>query len=179
MLGIELLNAFIKMLISELRANLAINQAAPDLIPILSAIHSLLQPVRVITQSVLFITSSGHNFTRPFVRHNESEDCEAKEEHNQQEHYHQVQPKQPRDSTTRANQTGQGDDHQEDAENDDGFVEKLLTFRHPLIRQPDSGPENRNRQNESQNIQDSDQVVTQPKHSEIPRREIREGKTKR
>lgn len=111
MLGIELLNGIIKILIIKAWTNFAVDQTTLNLVPILSIIHSLLQPVWVISQSVLLIPSSGQGLTGSFVGHDEGHDGEAKQDHNQQEHHNQVDPQEPGDSAARAYEAGQGDDH--------------------------------------------------------------------
>lgn len=77
---------FVGAFLSKFLADFAILQATPDLPPILAVVHSLLQPIRVVPQLVLFVPSIGHDFARAFVGDNEGEDCEAKEEHDEQEH---------------------------------------------------------------------------------------------
>lgn len=48
MLGVELLDGVVEVLVGEAGADLAVDQAALNLVPVLGVVHPLLQPIRVI-----------------------------------------------------------------------------------------------------------------------------------
>jgi len=133
-------SGIVDKLVVKLGANFSIDQATLDLIPVLIISHSLLQPVGVITETVLLVPSLRHHFAGAFVGDNESEDGEAEEDEDQDEHDEQVDPEEPCHAAARADQPRQGDQHEEHAEDDDGHVQKPVTLGSPLVFEPDPGP---------------------------------------
>ena len=47
---------FIGILVLETRADIAVNETALDLVPVLGAVNPLLQPLRVVPEPVLLVT---------------------------------------------------------------------------------------------------------------------------
>lgn len=58
-------------------ADIAVCQATLDLAPVLTVIDPLLQPIRVIPQSILLVSSPRNNLSNALVGDDECEDCEA------------------------------------------------------------------------------------------------------
>lgn len=86
LLAEEVVNSITSKPIMELGADLAVDQATLDLVPVLGVAHSFLKPIRVITKPVLLIPFTRQHLTRTLVGNDESEDGEAENEYNQQEH---------------------------------------------------------------------------------------------
>ena len=106
-LSVELLDSVVSKLVFEFGAKFPRLEATPNPVPRVGVVHSLLQPVGVIPEPVLLIPSIGKGLTSTFVGDNEGEDGERKGEKDEQEHDQEVEPEEPRDTTTCANETGQ------------------------------------------------------------------------
>lgn len=116
-----------QILILQTLANFAVLQATPDLPPVLVAADPLLQPVRIISQSVLLIPPPRNNFTNTLIGNNKSKDGEAENQHNQNKHDKEIDPKEPGHATPGTNQPSKRDDHEKDTQSDNGSIKKLLT----------------------------------------------------
>lgn len=140
-------------------ANFAINQTTPNTIPVLRVINSFLQPVRVITQLILLIPTITHNFPGTFVGDNEGEDSEAEEYKYEQEHDDEVDPQQPIDAATGADEACEGDDQEEDAECYDGLFEVFFAVGGGFVCEPDAATEDGDGEEEGDEVQDAYQTV--------------------
>jgi len=89
---IKLVNSFANIFVRKSRTNFAVNQTTPDLFPVLGAINSLLQPVGVVPQPVLLVSSARDDFSGTLVGDDESEDSEAKQYDDQEKHDQQIGP---------------------------------------------------------------------------------------
>lgn len=141
MLGVELLDGVAKVLDREIGADLGIDEAAPDLVPVLGAGDPVLQPVGVVAEAVLLVAPSGEDLAGALVGDDEGEDGEAEEEEDEEEHDEEVDPEEPGDAAAGADDSGDGDDHEEDAEGDDGLLEELLALGAGAVAQPHAGPQ--------------------------------------
>lgn len=101
-----------------------------------------------------------------FVGDNEGEDGEAKKQHNQQEHDEQVKPKEQRNSAAGANQTGQGDQHEKNSENNHRLFEELLAHCSATFGEPNTGTDDGDWDDESDKVENADQVIAETKHCE-------------
>lgn len=128
-------------IINQALTNLPINQTTPYLVPVLSTTHPLLQPVRVIPELVLLIPFARHHLPGPLVGDREREYGKAEQEHDEEEHDEEVEPEEPGDAATGAEEAGEGDDHEEDAEGDGGALEEFLALGGGLAGEPDAGAE--------------------------------------
>lgn len=164
MLGIELVDGVIKILLVKIGADLAINETALDFFPVLAVVNPILEPIGVIAELVLLVALAGDGVAGAFVGDDEGEDSEGEEDDDEKEHDEEVEPEEPGDAAAGADEAGEGDDHQENAEDDHRLLQKLLADAVALPAQPDSGAEDRNRQQERYEVQDSDQVVAQSHH---------------
>lgn len=129
MLVVEVGDRNINKLSFKLRTNLAVNETTPNLIPVLVAVHTFLQPVRVISKSILFIPSPRNLLACAFVSNDKGENRYGEDEENQEEHDKEVSPEKPCDSATGTNQTSDCYNHEENSESDHGFVQETLTLR--------------------------------------------------
>ena len=77
---------------TESRTHVGVNQAAHDPVPILSIANSLLEPVRVITYTVLLIPSIRQNLTGAAVGDDKGEDGKTEPEEYEKEHSEKVKP---------------------------------------------------------------------------------------
>ncbi|ONK69678.1 uncharacterized protein A4U43_C05F25580 [Asparagus officinalis] len=142
-------------------ANLAINQTAPDLPPILGALDPLLQPVGVVPEPVLLVASPGDNLAGSLVGDDEGEDGEAEEEDDEEEHDEEVDPEEEGVAAAGADEAAEGDDEEEDADGDDGGLQELLAVGGGAVGEPDAAGEDRDREDEDDQVQDPDEVVAQ------------------
>lgn len=126
---VELIDRFINKLSFKFRTDFALNKTTPNLPPVLVTVHTFLQPIRVISKSILFIPSLRNFLPCAFVSDNKGENRETEDEEDQEEHDEEIRPEKPRDSATRTDQTNDRYDHEEDSESDHGLVEKTLTLR--------------------------------------------------
>lgn len=140
---IQLRDGIVEILVPKRRADLAINKATLDLIPVLGAVDPLLQPVRIVPKPVLLVPFLGKHFAGAFVGDGEGEDGESEQDDDEEEHDEEVDPEEPRDSAAGADEAGERDQHEENAENDDGLVQKLLALGAALLAQPHSGYDDR------------------------------------
>lgn len=161
---VELFNVDASVASAETGAHVGVDQAALDPIPILSIADSFLQPVRVITDAVLLIPSIGQNLSGAAVGDGEGEDGEAEPEEYEEEHGAKVEPEEARDAAASADETGDGDEHEEDSENDDWFVEETLALGGCIFAEPDSGGEDGDREEEGEEVEDSDKVIATLNH---------------
>lgn len=141
-------------------------QATTDPVPRLSVINLLLQPIRVIPKPILFIPSIRNNFTSALVGNDESENGEGEEKNDEDKHDEEVEPEEPRHAAARADEAGEWDEHEEDAERDDGLLQPPLALGGALLAQPHSGHQDRDGEEEGQEVQESDHVVAEPNHDE-------------
>lgn len=89
---VELVDGYTSVATTESGTHVGVNQAAPDPVPILSIANSLLQPVRVITYTVLLIPSIRQNLTGAAVRDHEGKDGKTEPEEYEKEHSEKVKP---------------------------------------------------------------------------------------
>jgi len=138
---VKLVNGDAGVAAAESGAHVGVNQTALDPVPILIAVDSPLQPIRVIADVVLFIPSIRQNLAGAAVRDGEREDGEAEAEENEEEHGAEVEPEEAGDAAASADETGDGDEHEEDAEDDDWLVEETLALGGCIFPEPDPGGE--------------------------------------
>jgi hypothetical protein len=86
MAGIQDVNSIIHEFLVKITANFSINQTTLNLPPILLIAHSLLQPIRIISQLILLIPLPGQNLTGTFIGHDKSENREAEEQDDEEKH---------------------------------------------------------------------------------------------
>ena len=129
MFVVEVFDRNTNKFIFKLRTNLAVSETTPNLIPVLVTVHTFLQPVRVISKSILFIPSPRNLLSCALVSHNKGENSYGEDEENQEEHDKEVSPEKPCDSATGTDQTNDRYNHEENSESDHGFVEETLTLR--------------------------------------------------
>lgn len=123
-------------------ANVGVHQTTPDPFPIFSIGDTFLQPIGVIADMILLIPSIGYNLAGATVSDGECEDCERESEENEKEHREQVKPEEARDTATSADETCDRDEHKEDSENHDWFVEETFALGSCIFAEPDPGGEN-------------------------------------
>lgn len=83
---VELLHGITGESLVEFTADLAVDQAALDSVPVFAAVHAILEPVGVIAEPVLLVASVGQDLTGAFVGDGEDEDGEDEEEDDEDEH---------------------------------------------------------------------------------------------
>jgi hypothetical protein len=179
MLGVELISGDVEVLVSEVGADLAVVQAALDLVPVLVVVDPLLEPVGVVSEAVLLVAAAGDDLSGALVGDGEGEDSEDGEEEDEEEHDEQIEPEEPGDLAARADQPRQGHHHEEDAEHDHGLLEPALALGVGLVAQPYPAGEDRDREHEGQQVQETHEVVADAKHDASPAREIEEENEKR
>lgn len=111
-------------------------------------------------------------FSGAFIRHRERKYSETEQQDNEQEHDEQVRPEKPRHATTRADDAGDGDEHEEDADGDDWLLQEALAFSCALAGKPDSGDEDGDGEDECDDVKDSDEIVAEFHHFESARIEV-------
>ena len=126
---VELIDRLINKLSFKFRTDFALNETTPNPPPVLVTVHTFLQPVRVISKSILFIPSPRNLLSCALVSHNKGENSYGEDEENQEEHDKEVSPEKPCDSATGTDQTNDRYNHEENSESDHGFVEETLTLR--------------------------------------------------
>lgn len=144
-------------------------QATTDPVPRLSVINLLLQPIRVIPKPILFIPSIRNNFTSALVGNDESENGEGEEKNDEDKHDEEVEPEEPRHAAARADEAGEWDEHEEDAECDHRLLQPPLALGGALLAQPHSGHQDRDGQEEGEEVKESDNIVAEPNHDESMR----------
>ena len=127
-----------RCIINHALADLTILQTALDPVPILVIIDPLRKPIGVIPQLVLLVAFAGDSLAGAFVGDNESEDSEADEQEDEDEHDEEVYPEVPREAAG-ANDAGDGDDEEEDAEGNYGFFEEALALGGASLGEPYAG----------------------------------------
>lgn len=145
-LVIKFLEGVVKVLVGKTGADLAVDETALNLVPILCFVDPVLQPIGVVAKPVLLITPVGDNLASAFVGNNKSEDSEGEEEDDEDEHDEEVKPEKPRDSAASTDEAGEGDEHEEDPDHDDGHVKELLALGAALPAQPNPCYHDWNRQ---------------------------------
>lgn len=145
-------------------ADLAVDQAALDLVPVLGAVDPLLQPVRVIPELVLLVPFTGQGLPGALVGDHEGEDGEGEEEEDEEEHDEEVDPEEPGDAAARAHEARDGHHHEEHPERDDRLLEELLAVGVGTPGEPYAGPEDGDGEEERDEVEDADQVVAEAEH---------------
>lgn len=105
-LGIELLDRVVDILVSEIGTDLAVLQATLNLVPVLGVVDPVLKPVGVISELVLLVAAVGEDLSGALVGDGEGEDGEDGEEENKEEHDKKVDPEEPGDLAAGADETG-------------------------------------------------------------------------
>lgn len=105
--------------LSQLRTNTSISQTSLDFSPTLVINHMVSKPSRVPIEPVLFITFSGDVITAVRPGDDESEDKQNQEEGNEDGHATEVESKEGFFVTVSADEAGEGDKEDEEAEQDD------------------------------------------------------------
>lgn len=105
-LGIELLDRVVDILVSEIGTDLAVLQATLNLVPVLGVVDPVLKPVGVISELVLLVAAVGEDLSGALVGDGEGEDGEDGEEENKEEHDKEVDPEEPGDLAAGADETG-------------------------------------------------------------------------
>lgn len=136
MFGVELFDGIAGEFVAEVGADFAVDQAAPDSVPVFVVVDPILEPVGVIAEAVLFVASVGEGFAGAFVGDGEGEDGEDEEEEDEEEHDEEVNPEEPFDAAAGADETGEGDQEEENSDDDDGGVEEFLTVGGALPAEP-------------------------------------------
>lgn len=91
---------------------------------------------------ILLIPSIRQNLAGAAVGDGEGEDGETETEEYEEEHSEEVKPEETRDTTASSDESGNRDEHEEDPENDDWFVEETLALGGCIFAEPDPGGEN-------------------------------------
>lgn len=144
------------MLVMKLSANFTINQTALNLKPIIFITNPLLQPIRIIPQPVFLIPFPWQDPSRPFICHHESENRAGNAEHDEDEHNDEVKPEKPFHVTARADESSQWDYHEENSDDDNGFVEKTFAFSYGFTAEPDASDEDGDREEEGYEVEDTE-----------------------
>lgn len=97
-----------KIIICKLLANFTLFNTTPDILPIFTILHSVLKPIAIIPQFILFVASSRHQISRAFIGHKEGEYREAQDGDDEEEHHEKVQPQQQRHVATGTDESGEG-----------------------------------------------------------------------
>lgn len=113
---------------------------------------------------ILFIPSIWYNLAGAAVSDGECEDCEAEAKENEKEHSEEVKPEKARDTATSTDESGDWDEHEEDSEYDDWFVEETFAFGGCIFAEPDPGGEYWDWEKESEEIEDSEEIVATLNH---------------
>lgn len=164
MLLIKLLCGFIDGTLSEAFADLTVLNAALDPSPVACLFHSLLQPIRVVSEPVLLVAPVGHHLAGALVGDDEGEDCEAEEEENEEEHDAEVEPEQPRDPAAGAHEACEGDEHEEGAYAYDRPLEKFLAVGVGFGGQPYSAAQDGDGKQKGEEVEDADKAVGESNH---------------
>lgn len=149
--------------VKQLLADFTIRQTTPNLTPII--VDPLLQPIGVFSKPILLVASTWNRLAGALVGDDEGEDREAEEKQDQQKHHEQVDPEQPRDAAAGSHQPRYRHQQHEHPQHDHRRVQKPLTLRIRLLRQPYPTGDDRNRQQQRYEVQDSHQIVTHAHHT--------------
>lgn len=80
----------------------------------------------VIAEAVLLVAAAGHDLAGALIGDDEGEDGEEEEEEDEDKHDEEVDPEEEGVAAAGADETGEGDDHQEGAQHDQGCLQELL-----------------------------------------------------
>lgn len=99
-----------------------------------------------------------------FIGDDEGEDGEAEEEDDEEEHDEEIDPEEPWNSATGADEAGEGDDEEEGTNGDDGLLEELLTVCAGAGGEPDAASEDGDGEEEDDEVEKAYEVVAQAEH---------------
>ena len=128
----------------ELGADIGLRKASPDLVPVPGIGDVVPQPRREPFQTVLFEGAAGDDVAAVGTSDDEGEDKENQEEADEDRHTEEVECQKAFSVPVSADETGEGDEQDENAEKGHRPPKEVDALVVRLRRQPDPGADYRN-----------------------------------
>lgn len=154
----------VDVILREASTDIGIGQTGPNLGPILGAGDLVAEPVGEAVEAVLLVVAAGDGVAAVAARDDECEDEEDEEKGDQDGHAEEVERQQPLLVPVRANEAGEGNEEDEEAEDHHRPPERVDALVVRLRRQPDSGRDYRDRAEEGNEVQHRRDVVAHSSH---------------
>lgn len=115
-------------IVAEAAANLSVNETALDIVPVLVVDNVVLQPVREVSEAVLFVAAAGDCLAYALVGHHQSEQREADEAQDEQEQDGQVDVHHRVDPAAGADESQNGHYEEEDTHHQERVLDRPLAL---------------------------------------------------